>query len=82
MVAYAFAIEPLGFLPSSLIFLFVGMKLLYRGGWVASAVISIGALIAIYVVFRLVFQVVLPEGIVPEGEWLAAIRGLFSGGQG
>ena len=35
----------------------------------------------IYVLFRIVFQVVLPEGIVPEGEWLAAIGRLFGGGE-
>ena len=81
LALYALAIEPLGFLPASLAFLFVGTKLLYRGGWVASALVSIGALIVIYVLFRIVFQVVLPEGIVPEGEWLAATRRLLGGAE-
>ena len=79
LALYALAIEPLGFLPASLAFLFAGTKLLYHGGWIASAVISIGALAVIYVLFRIVFQVVLPEGIVPEGEWLAGIGRLLGG---
>ena len=79
LALYALAIEPLGFLPASLAFLFAGTKLLYRGGWIASALVSIGALVVIYVLFRIVFQVVLPEGIVPEGEWLAAVGRLFGG---
>lgn len=77
VLAYALLLAPLGFLPASFLFLFAGMKLLYRGGWLASAVISVLALAVVYVVFRLVFQVVLPEGVVPEGEWRAAVRGLF-----
>ena len=79
LLLYALAIEPLGFLPASLAFLFAGTKLLHRGGWIASAVISMGALAVVYVLFRIVFQVVLPEGIVPEGEWLAAIERLLGG---
>ena len=48
------------------------MRLLYpRGGWLRSGIIALGALILIYVIFRLVFQVVLPEGIVPEREILS-----------
>lgn len=82
IVIYAVLIEPLGFLPASLLFLFAGTKFLYKGGWIATAAISILSLAAIYVLFRIVFQVVLPEGIVPEGEWLSAIGGLFSGGAG
>jgi hypothetical protein len=35
----------------------------------------------IYAVFRLIFQVVLPEGIVPEAEIMAWIEQLFSSGE-
>lgn len=80
VAAYAIALGPLGFLPASLLFLFAGMKFLYRGGWIASAIIAVGSLIVIYVVFRLVFQVVLPEGIVPEREWMATIGNFFGSG--
>jgi hypothetical protein len=72
VIAYALLLSPLGFLPSSFLFLFAGMRLLYpRGGWLRSGVIALGALVAIYVIFRLVFQVILPEGVVPEREILS-----------
>ena len=56
------------------------MKLLYRGGWIAALVISTLSLALIYILFRIVFQVVLPEGIVPEGQWISAIRDMLNGG--
>jgi putative tricarboxylic transport membrane protein len=72
VIVYAVLLSPLGFLPASLLFLFAGMRLLYpRGGWLRSGIIAVGALVLIYVIFRLVFQVVLPEGIVPEREILS-----------
>jgi putative tricarboxylic transport membrane protein len=77
---YAFALEPLGFVLTSFLFLFSSIYLLHRRGpWPAllSAVISV---VAVYVIFRLIFKVVLPEGIIPErqllamfGDWLAAL---------
>jgi putative tricarboxylic transport membrane protein len=80
VVVYAVALDPLGFLPASLLFLIVGTKLLYRRGWGATILISVLSLAVVYVIFRLVFQVVLPEGVVPEGELIAGVRHLFGGG--
>lgn len=80
IAVYAALIEPLGFLPASFLFLFAGTKFLCKGGWLATAAISVLSLAAIYILFRIVFKVVLPEGITPEGEWLAAIGSLFSQG--
>ncbi|HET6467308.1 MAG TPA: tripartite tricarboxylate transporter TctB family protein [Geminicoccaceae bacterium] len=60
MVAYMLALEPLGFLPSSLAFLFLSIWYLHRGNILFVATVSIGALAAIYVVFRYVFSVLLP----------------------
>jgi putative tricarboxylic transport membrane protein len=72
VLVYAVLLSPLGFLPSSFLFLFAGTRLLYpRAGWLWTGAVSLGALIAIYVIFRLVFQVILPEGIVPEREILS-----------
>lgn len=79
--AYALLLGPLGFLPSSFLFLVAGMKLLRRGGWGGTILIALVALVLIYVVFRLVFQVVLPEGIMPEREIMGAI-GRLGGGAG
>jgi len=82
VIAYALLLSPLGFLPASFLFLFAGMRLLYpRGGWLRSGIIAIGSLVAIYVIFRLVFQVILPEGVVPEREILSGIGSAFSSGE-
>lgn len=73
IVLYGALLESLGFVLTSLAFLFGGIWLLHqRGPWVALfwAVISI---ILVYVIFRVVFQVVLPEGILPERRFLAII---------
>lgn len=80
MAVYAALIEPLGFLPASLLFLFGGIKFLYKGGWIASALLAAVSLAAIYGLFGIVFQVVLPAGIVPESAWLATLGTLFSTG--
>jgi putative tricarboxylic transport membrane protein len=78
VIAYALTLAPLGFTLSSLLFLTLGMKLLYRRGWLACMGLAIVSIIVVYVLFRIVFQVVLPEGIVPEGELLSAIQNLFA----
>ena len=52
MVGYAVLLSPLGFLPSSFLFLLFGMRLLYRRGWLAAIVLSLGSLIVVYVIFR------------------------------
>ncbi len=80
VIVYAIALDPLGFLPASLIFLIVGMKLLYRRSWGRTILISVLSLAAVYIIFRLVFQVVLPEGVVPEGELIARVQHMFGGG--
>ena len=60
VVAYMLALERAGFLISSLVFLFLSIWFLYRRNPVLVAVISVGSLAAIYVVFRYVFTVLLP----------------------
>lgn len=73
IILYGALLESLGFVLTSLAFLFGGIWLLHqRGPWVALfwAVVSI---ILVYVIFRLIFQVVLPEGILPERRILAVI---------
>lgn len=80
VLAYAVLLGPLGFLPASFLFLISGMKLLHGGGWGRVIALALVSVVAIYVVFRLVFQVVLPEGVMPEREIMAWIEGLFAGG--
>lgn len=74
---YAVAVVPLGFLPASLGFLFVSILYLRGGGVLSAFGLSVLCLALVYIIFRLLFSVLLPAGIVPEGEILAAIRGLF-----
>ncbi len=81
MLAYAVLLSPLGFLPSSFLFLFFGMRLLYRRGWLAAFGLSLVSLIVVYVIFRLVFQVVLPEGVVPERDILSSVSHMFGSGE-
>lgn len=82
VIAYAVALVPLGFTLASLIFLALGMKLLYRRGWLYCLALAAAAVIVVYIIFRIVFQVVLPEGIVPEGEIISAIESLFTTDEG
>jgi hypothetical protein len=54
------ALERIGFLISSLAFLFLSIWYLYRRNPLLIAAISVGAFAVIYVVFRYVFSVLLP----------------------
>lgn len=81
VIVYALLLGPLGFLPASFLFLIAGTKLLYRKSWTFTVLMSLASLIVVYVVFRLVFQVVLPEGIVPESDILASISHIFGSGE-
>jgi hypothetical protein len=52
---------------------------LRKRGLVWSFGISLFSLALVYLIFRIVFTVLMPSGIVPEGEILAWLGGLFSG---
>ncbi|MEP5758635.1 MAG: tripartite tricarboxylate transporter TctB family protein [Litoreibacter sp.] len=80
LLAYAVALRPLGFLPTSALFLVLSIKYLSNRSWVFSMSIGLVSLICIYLVFRIVFTVLMPAGIVPEGQMLAWVCNLLSGG--
>lgn len=80
LIGYAVLLKPLGFLPTSALFLIVSIRLLSHRSWVFSIGIGLFSLIMIYLVFRIVFTVLMPAGIVPEGEMLAWIRALIGRG--
>lgn len=80
LLAYAVALRPLGFLPTSALFLVLSIKYLSNRSWAFSISIGLVSLICIYLVFRIVFTVLMPAGIVPEGQMLAWVRNLLSGG--
>ena len=62
IVGYMLALEPLGFLASSFLFLFGSMAYLQRRSLLANLVVSVVSLALIWVLFRHVFSVVLPAG--------------------
>jgi putative tricarboxylic transport membrane protein len=60
VVGYMSLIEPLHFLPSSLVFLMASMIYLKGGSWLKSVLIAVGTMAGIYLIFQYVFRVVLP----------------------
>lgn len=80
MVAlYAFLLKPLGFLPTSFLFLSVLIGLLGRRSLLFCMGVAALSVMVIYLIFRIVFGVLMPEGIVPEREILAALGRLVGG---
>lgn len=80
LTVFGVLLKPLGFLPTALLFLIVSIKLLARKGWGYTLAVSVGSLVIIWIVFRVVFTVLLPAGIVPEAEFLQLFRNLSNGG--
>ena len=80
LVLYGVLLKPLGFLPTSALFLVVAIKLLARRGWGWTLSISLFSLLLIWLIFRIVFTVLMPSGIVPEAELIQFFRNLISGG--
>jgi putative tricarboxylic transport membrane protein len=78
LVAYALALRPIGFVPTTAVFLIAAIRLLGRG-WLFSFGVGLGALIGIWLIFRLVFTVLMPAGIFPEAELVQFFRTLFGG---
>jgi putative tricarboxylic transport membrane protein len=64
IVLYMFALEPLGFVVSSFLFLAAGMWVLGSRRVVYNLAISAICLAAVYVIFQTAFSVVLPAGVL------------------
>ncbi|MBL4681435.1 MAG: tripartite tricarboxylate transporter TctB family protein [Pseudomonadales bacterium] len=60
-LTYILVIDQLGFLISSGLFLFASILALYRQGPSIAMLVSINTLAIIYIIFRLIFKVILPE---------------------
>jgi putative tricarboxylic transport membrane protein len=60
IITYMLALERVGFLIASLVFLFLSIWLLYRRNPLLVLAVSVGALAGIYIVFRHIFTVLLP----------------------
>jgi putative tricarboxylic transport membrane protein len=64
IVFYMFALEPLGFIVSSFLFLVASMFALGERRVLYSALVSAISLAVIYVIFQTAFSVVLPDGVL------------------
>ncbi|WP_236638181.1 tripartite tricarboxylate transporter TctB family protein [Mangrovicoccus ximenensis] len=80
LVAFGMVLVPLGFVPAAAIFLVLSIRFLSGRGWGFALAVGAGSLVAIWLVFRIVFTVLLPAGILPEAELVQALRDLFAGG--
>lgn len=80
LVGYGVLLVPFGFLPTSALFLVAAVKLLARRGWPWTLAVSLGSLLGIWLIFRIVFSVLMPAGVFPEAELIQVFRNLFVGG--
>ncbi|WP_170979486.1 tripartite tricarboxylate transporter TctB family protein [Roseomonas sp. HF4] len=62
VLAYMAGLEALGFVAASFLFLLLAIGWLQRGRWLHAGLVAGGAVALVYVVFRLGFRVVLPQG--------------------
>lgn len=67
ITGYVIAMPALGFLLSSAAFLFLSFSYLWRKSLVISVLITLVSVVSVYLVFRKLFQVVLPKGTLLQG---------------
>ncbi|OCX67338.1 hypothetical protein BFP70_01730 [Thioclava sp. SK-1] len=79
LLGYGLLLQPFGFLPTSALFLIVAIKYLSKRSWLYTATVSIGSLVVIWLIFRIVFTVLMPAGIMPEAEFIQFFRNMFQG---
>src|SRR5947209_4463163 len=60
---YYLAFEPLGYLVSTLVYMFVLLACFNRGRWLVNAVCAVGFTLIAYAVFTRFLQVALPQGV-------------------
>lgn len=64
ILAYAVALETLGFFLDSFLFMLVCVWLFHRSGPLRALLISAGSLVLVYLIFHYAFEVRLPEGML------------------
>jgi len=80
LVAFGVLLKPLGFLPTSALFLIAAIKILGKRSWGWTVGIAVFSLVVVWLIFRIVFTVLMPAGIVPEAELIQFFRNVFAGG--
>lgn len=76
LIAFGLLLKPLGFIPTAGLFLALSIKVLARKSWAYTLLVALTSLVVIWVVFRVVFTVLLPAGIMPEAEFIQYFRSL------
>jgi putative tricarboxylic transport membrane protein len=61
---YALIVDPVGFIPTTLIFLVAWMQIIERLRWRTTLSISIGTTVALYLIFDLFLEVPVPHGFL------------------
>lgn len=79
IAGFAILLKPLGFLPTAALFLILAIRFLDTRGWLFATAVGLAALIVVWIVFRIVFTVLMPPGIVPEAEVVQFLRNLVGG---
>ena len=79
IILFAVVLQKLGFVLTGLLFLWVSIWFLQKRSPLSAALIALLCVVIIYVLFRLIFQVILPEGMIPEREIIASIKHFFAG---
>ncbi|HPY39043.1 MAG TPA: tripartite tricarboxylate transporter TctB family protein [Thiolinea sp.] len=79
IILFAVVLQKVGFILTGLSFLFFSIWFLQKRGPASAALIALLCVVVIYVLFRLIFQVILPEGIIPERDIIASVKHWFAG---
>lgn len=66
LVVYVLVMPTLGFLLDSGLFLFACITLLWKKPWWQTLLVTLVSLVTIHIIFRIVFQVILPQGTLVE----------------
>lgn len=77
ILLFAVMLETVGFIITAFVFLVASIQLLHHRSFATSLLVATVALVFIYLIFRIIFVVVLPEGVVPEREIMAAMEAWF-----
>ena len=67
MICFVGAMSYVGFVVAAALFQFVAMLIFWRRGVLWALLVSAGSTAAIYLIFRMIFQVVLPQGVWLRG---------------
>ncbi|EEB85033.1 tripartite tricarboxylate transporter TctB family protein [Roseobacter sp. GAI101] len=80
LILFGLLLQPLGFVLTAGLFLIVAIKVLAKRGWGYTLAVALGSLVLIWIVFRVVFTVLLPSGVLPEAEFIQFFRNLIAAG--